>query len=283
MLVAVALSVTVGIMNWETGSGLPEEITDAIVIFVIVIACVFLGFIEEFRSEKALDALKKMAAPTATVIRDGEEKEVPARELVPGDLVVLSTGDKIPADLRLIEVANLFTQEAPLTGESTAVEKTTGVINGVEVPVGDRKNLAYTGTSVTYGRGKGVVIGTGMQTEFGKIAKMLQDVEEEETPLQKSLDKVGKVLGIASLILVAIIVGIQLVFVPGSTGKIVELFIWGISLAVAAVPEALPAVVVISLAMGVQKMAKRHALVEDFLPWKHWEVLPSSARIKLAP
>ncbi|MDP2919752.1 MAG: HAD-IC family P-type ATPase, partial [Dehalococcoidia bacterium] len=259
LLVAVVLSVIIGVVNWEPGAGLSEEITDAIVIFAIVIAVVILGFIQEFRSEKAMEALKKMAAPTATVIRDGNEKEIPAGELVPGDVVVLITGDRIPADMRLIECANLNTQEAPLTGESTPVEKTTAVIEGSEVPVGDRKNMVYTGTAVTYGRGRGIVAATGMQTEFGKIAAMLQEVEEEQTPLQKNLDKVGKILGIVSLALVTVLVTFQLIFVKGHS--FIEMFIWGVSVAVAAVPEALPAVVVISLSIGVQKMAKRHALI----------------------
>jgi Ca2+-transporting ATPase len=262
LLVAVALSVVIGIIGWEPGAGLPEEITDAIVILAIVIAVVILGFIQEYRSEKAMDALKKMAAPTATVIRDGIEKEIPARELVPGDIVVLSTGDRIPADLRLIESANLNTQEAALTGESTPIEKTTAVIVGKDVPIGDRKNMAYTGTVVTYGRGRGIVATTGMQTEFGKIATMLQDVVEEETPLQKNLGKVGKMLGIACIVIVAIVV-VMSIFRGHITSidKIMDMFIWGVSLAVAAVPEALPAVVVISLSIGVQKMVKRHALV----------------------
>jgi Ca2+-transporting ATPase len=257
LLVAVALSVIIGIINYEPGAGLPEEITDALVILAIVIAVVILGFIEEFRSGKALDALKKMAAPTATVLRDGIEREIPARDLVPGDILILSTGDRIPADARITESANLSTQEAALTGESTPIEKTVGVISGKDVPIGDRKNMVYTGTAVTYGRGRAVVTTTGMQTEFGKIAAMLQDVEEEQTPLQKNLDKVGKLLGIASLIIVAIVV-ILSIFRGHS---FVEMFIWGVSLAVAAVPEALPAVVVISLSIGVQKMVKRHALV----------------------
>ena len=257
LLVAVVLSVVIGIVNWEPGAGLPEEITDAIVILAIVIAVVILGFIEEYRSEKALDALKKMAAPTATVIRDGIEKEIPAIEIVPGDIVVLSTGDRIPADARIIESANLNTQEAALTGESTPIEKTTNIISSVDVPIGDRKNMVYTGTIVTYGRGRAVVTTTGMQTEFGKIAAMLQEVGEEQTPLQKNLDKVGKLLGIASLVIVIIVVALSIF--RGHT--FIEMFIWGVSLAVAAVPEALPAVVVISLSIGVQKMVKRHALV----------------------
>jgi P-type Ca2+ transporter type 2C len=257
LLVAVALSVIIGIINFVPGAGMPEEITDAIVIFVIVIACVLLGFVQEYRSEKAMAALKKMAALSATIIRNGDDVEVSAREIVPGDVVLLTTGDRIPADLRLIEAVNLRTEEAPLTGESTPVEKTIHPIPGDEVPIGDRKNLAYGGTTIAYGRGKGVVIATGMQTEFGKIATMLQDVEEEQTPLEKSLARTGKWLGIASIGIVAIVVALGIF----RGNSLMEMFIWGVSLAVAAVPEALPAVVVISLSMGVQRMVKRHALI----------------------
>jgi Ca2+-transporting ATPase len=266
LMAAVVISVGLGIVSYKPGAGLPEEITDAIVIFAIVIACVALGVIEEYRSEKAMEALKKMAALTATVIRRGADVEIPARDVVPGDIVVLSTGDKIPADLRLIEAFNLRTDEASLTGESTPVEKATQVIEGTEVAIGDRKNMVYSGTSVTYGRGKGIAIATGMQTEFGKIAAMLQEVEEEKTPLEKNLDKVGKWLGYACLGVVAIVVGLVLVRTLISSGAItggviLQMFIWGVSLAVAAVPEALAAVVVISLSLGVRRMVKRHALV----------------------
>jgi Ca2+-transporting ATPase len=177
LMAAVVISVGLGIVSYEPGAGLPGEITDAIVIFAIVVACVALGVIEEYRSEKAMEALKKMAALTATVIRKGADVEIPAMDVVPGDIVVLSTGDRIPADLRLIEAFNLRTDEASLTGESTPVEKTTLVIESAEVAIGDRKNMAYSGTTVTYGRGKGIAIATGMQTEFGKIAAMLQEVE----------------------------------------------------------------------------------------------------------
>lgn len=268
LVAAVVISVGLGIVTMirEPGGGLPEEITDAIVIFAIVLACVALGVIEEYRSEKAMEALKKMAALTATVIREGTDVEIPARDVVPGDVVVLSTGDRIPADLRLIEAPNLRTYEASLTGESTPVEKVIQVIEGAEVAIGDRKNMAYSGTTVTYGRGKGIAVATGMQTEFGKIATMLQEVEEVKTPLEKNLDRVGKWLGYACLGVVAIVVGIELVRASigpeGITGDVVlKMFIWGVSLAVAAVPEALAAVVVISLSLGVRRMVKRHALI----------------------
>ncbi len=259
LLVAVALSVIIGIIEHVPGQGLGEEILDAIVIFVIVIAVVVLGFIQEYRSEKSLAALKKMAALTATVVRDGKEIEIPAREIVPGDIVVLNTGDRIPADLRLVEAHNLSTLEASLTGESTPVEKTIEAIPGSEIAVGDRKNMAFSGTTITYGRGIGIVTGTGMKTEFGKIASMLQEVEQEVTPLQKNLAKVGRWIAYGCLTIVAVIVALQLIIGTGHT--LLEMFIWGVSLAVAAVPEALPAVVVISLSIGVQRMVKRHALI----------------------
>ena len=259
LLIAVILSVIIGVINYTPGGPLPEEIIDAIVIFTIVIAVVILGFIQEYRSEKSLAALKKMAALTTTVIRENTDMEIPAREVVPGDIVILNTGDKIPADLRLVEAHNLSTLEASLTGESTPIEKITSPIQGSEVPVGDRLNMAFSGTTVSLGRGKGIVIATGMKTEFGKIASMLQEVEEEETPLQKNLARVGKWIAYGCLAIVAAIVALQLIIGTGHT--ILEMFIWGVSLAVAAVPEALPAVVVISLSIGVQRMVKRHALV----------------------
>jgi len=268
LVAAVVISVGLGIVSYvhNPGAGLPEEIKDAIVIFAIVIACVALGVIEEYRSEKAMEALKKMAALTATVIREGADVEIPARDVVPGDVVVLSTGDRVPADLRLIEAFNLRTDEASLTGESTPVEKVTQVVDGTDIAIGDRKNMGYSGTAVTYGRGKGIAVATGMQTEFGKIAAMLQEVEEGKTPLENNLNRVGKWLGYACLAVVAIVVGIELVRASigpeGITGDVVlKMFIWGVSLAVAAVPEALAAVVVISLSLGVRRMVKRHALI----------------------
>ncbi len=244
LLVAVALSAVLG------------EVADAIVIFVIVLFAAGLGFYQEYRAERALEALKKMAAPLAKVVRDGQEKEVPACEIVPGDIVMLSTGDKVPADMRLIEAVNLKTGEAPLTGESMPVEKTVETING-EVSLGDRVNMAFMGTVVVYGRGRGVVTATGMRTEFGKIAALLQAVEKERTPLQINLDKLGKYIGAAALVLCFVLAGIGVM----RGHEILEMVIWGVSLAVAAVPEALPAVVTISLALGVQRMVQRHALV----------------------
>lgn len=232
------------------------EVTDAIVIFIIVLFAAGLGFIQEYRAEKAMEALKKMAAPTASAIRDGKEVEIPARELVPGDIVLLATGDRIPADLRLVEAVNLRNDEASLTGESVPVEKTVAPISG-DCGIGDRTNMAFMGSAVVYGRGLGLVVGTGMSTEFGKIAKMLQDVEEGPTPLQVNLDKMGKWIAITALGL-TIILSVLGVF---RGHPILEMLIWGVGLAVAAVPEALPAIVTISLSIGVQRMVKRHALV----------------------
>lgn len=249
LLVATAVSGVLAL----TGEG---DIWDPILIVVIVFFAVGLGFVQEYRSEKAMEALKQMAAPTATVIREGEEKEIPARELVPGDIILLETGDRIPADARLTEAVNLKIDEAPLTGESVAVDKTTQIIPG-DVPVGDRRNMAYTGTSVVYGRGKAIVTGTGMTTEFGKIAAMLQEVKAPPTPLQVNLDRMGKWIGIGALVLCCLLAGLGIMRGHG----ILEMFIWGVALAVAAVPEALPAVVTISLAIGVQRMVKRHALL----------------------
>ncbi len=230
---------------------------ESIVIAVIVLFAVLLGFIQEYRAERAIEALRQMAAPTATVLRDGEETGVPARDLVPGDVILLRTGDRIPADGRLLESINLQVEEAALTGESMPLEKHTDPLPTHDLPVGDRKNLVYAGTAVTYGRGKALVVATGMQTEFGKIAQLLQTVETGKTPLQQNLDKVGTALARAAFVVVAIIVALGLL----RGQPFIEMLIFGIALAVAVVPEALPAVVTISLAIGVQKMVKRNALI----------------------
>jgi Ca2+-transporting ATPase len=251
LLVAAVVSGVLALM----GEG---DIWDPILIVIIVLFAAGLGFVQESRSEKALEALKQMTASTATVIRDGDEEDIPARDLVPGDIILLQTGDRIPADSRLTEAVNLKIDEAPLTGESISVGKTNEIISG-DVPVADRKNMAYTGTTVVYGRGKALVIGTGMATEFGKIAGMLQEVKPPPTPLQVSLDKIGKILGIACLVICAVVAGVGIIV--GVFSHILEAFIWGVSLAVAAVPEALPAVTTICLALGVQRMVKRHALL----------------------
>lgn len=230
---------------------------ESIVIAVIVLFAVLLGFIQEYRAEHAIEALRQMAAPTATVLRDGEEVKVPARDLVPGDVVILRAGDRIPADARLLEAVNMQVDEAALTGESVPVEKHIQPLSGDGLPVGDRKNMVYAGTAATYGRGKALVVATGMQTEFGMIAQLLQTVESGKTPLQQNLDKIGTALARAAFVVVACIVALGLM----RGQPFVEMLIFGLALAVAVVPEALPAVVTISLAIGVQKMVKRNALI----------------------
>jgi len=238
-------------------SGLLGHGLEAIVISVIVLFAILLGFIQEYRAERAIDALRQMAAPTADVMRDGKEISLPARDLVPGDVIFLREGDKIPADSRLVEAVNLKVEEAALTGESVPVEKQTAALSADNVNLGDRTNMVFGGTAVTYGRGRALVTGTGMQTEFGKIAAMLDTVESSRTPLQDNLDKVGSVLAKAALAIVVVIMAIGLF----RGQPFIEMLIFGIALAVAAVPEALPAVVTISLAIGVQRMVKRNALV----------------------
>jgi Ca2+-transporting ATPase len=230
---------------------------EAIAITVIVFFAVLLGFGQEYRAERAIEALKKMAAPTATVLRDGEELDIPARHLVPGDIILIRAGDKIPADARLVEAVNLQVEEAALTGESVPVEKHTVPLPAGELALGDRRNMVFAGTAATYGRGRGVVVGTGMQTEFGKIAQLLQTVETGKTPLQENLDRVGHLLARFAVAVVVLIVGLGIF----RGQPFLEIFIFGIALAVAVVPEALPAVVTISLAIGVQRMIKRNVLI----------------------
>ena len=232
---------------------------EAIAIAVIVLFAVLLGFVQEFRAERAIEALRRMAAPTATVIRDDEEEEIPTRDLVPGDVILLRAGDRVPADVRLAESVNLQIEESALTGESVPVEKQTSPLPEGESAIGDRKNMAYAGTAATYGRGRAVVVATGMDTEFGRIAQMLQTIETGETPLQKNLDKVGNSLVKATFVVVAIVVVLGLF----RGQPFIEMLIFGVALAVAVVPEALPAVVTISLAIGVQRMVRRHALMRS--------------------
>jgi len=229
---------------------------EAIAITVIVLFAVVLGFVQEYRAERAIEALRKMAAPTANALRDGKEVALPARDLVPGDVFLLRAGDKVPADSRLFESVNLQVEEAPLTGESVPIEKHAAPING-ELTIGDRKNMVYAGTAATYGRGRAVVVATGMNTEFGKIARMIQTIEAGKTPMQENLNRLGHVLARAAFVIVALIVALGLF--RGT--PFIEMLIFGIALAVAVVPEALPAVVTISLALGVQRMVKRNALI----------------------
>ncbi len=233
------------------------EVSDAIVIAIILILNATLGVVQEYKAEKSLAALKKMVAPAALVIRDGRHTRIEAAQLVPGDVVLLESGDRIPADLRLYRVTNLKIQEAVLTGESVPVEKKSELIDKEDVSLGDRNNLAFMGTAVISGRGRGIVVATGMQTEMGQIAGMLEEQKQEDTPLQKQLNQVGKKLGLIILIVVGLVV--LLGYLRGI--PFFEMFLTGISLAVAAVPEGLPAVVTVVLALGVQKMTKKHVIV----------------------
>ena len=241
------------------------ETVESIAIISIVILNAVLGVVQEGRAEEALAALKKLAAPDAQVLRGGRRVNIPARELVPGDIVYLEAGNFIPADLRLLDSVNLKVEEASLTGEAEPVTKDANKVFEGEPPLGDRRNLAFMGTTVTYGRGHAVVISTGMKTELGKIATMLQDVEDEDTPLQVNLDKLGKQLGIAALVIVGLVfaIGVIRAVIGGEhvLEQIKESFMIAISLAIAAVPEGLPAVVTISLALGMREMIKRHALI----------------------
>jgi P-type Ca2+ transporter type 2C len=233
------------------------EVLEAVVIAVILLFAILLGFVQEFRAERAMEALRRMAAPTARVLRNGNEQDIPARELVPGDLILIAAGSRIPADARLMEAASLKLNEAALTGESVPVEKHTEALSDPDLALGDRRNLVFSGTDVTYGRGRALIVATGTDTELGQITGMLQAVEEHRTPLQENLDKVGRVLAIAAAIVVVLIAGLGVL--RGEPP--LQMFIFGVALAVAVVPEALPAVVTISLAIGVQRMVKRNALV----------------------
>ncbi len=233
------------------------DVKETIAILVIVILNAILGFVQEYRAERALQALKQLAAPIVKVRRDGRIQEIPAEELVPGDIVLLEAGTRVQADLRLVETINLRTDEAPLTGESTPVDKDARAVLPPNTPVADRVNMAFMGTGVTYGRGMGVVVETGMRTELGRIARMLQTVKRETSPLQERMAQVGKGLAIAAGILVVIVFALGLW--RGEHPH--TMFLTAVSLAVAAVPEGLPAVVTITLALGAQRMVRRNALI----------------------
>jgi len=232
------------------------DYVEAAAIMAIVVLNAILGIVQESRAEEALAALQKLAAPDAQVIRDGRRQVVPARKLVPGDIVLLEAGNYIPADVRLLETMNLKVEEAALTGESVPVQKVDDIVDE-DASLGDRKNSAFMSTLVSYGRGKGVVISTGMKTQIGLIASMIQGIHTEETPLQKRLDQLGKTLGWAALIICGLVFGIG--WIRGYDP--LEMFIIAVSLAIAAVPEGLPAVVTISLALGMREMIQRNALI----------------------
>lgn len=238
-------------------SGFIGEPVDTIAIIVIVVLNAVIGFFQEYRAEKALEALRKMAAPYAVVIREGKHLSIPAAEVVPGDMVVIEAGNIIPADLRLVEANQLRIDESALTGESVPVDKTVETLSDERLPVGDRKNMAFKGTYVTHGRGVGIAVETGMNTEFGKIASMIQAEEEAKTPLQKRLASFGQKLAISVLVICAVIFAIGVM----RGEKVINMLLTSISLAVAAIPEALPAVVTITLAIGAKNMVKQNALI----------------------
>jgi Ca2+-transporting ATPase len=245
LLAAVGLSIVLG------------HATEAIVIGAIVLLAALLGFVQEYRAERAMEALTRMAAPTATVLRDEEEIDVPARELVPGDVVLLRAGDKASADGRLAEAVNLQVEESALTGESLPVEKHTDELADADLPLGDRTNMVYSGTAIAHGRGSAVVVATGMNTEFGGIAGMLESIERAKTPLQLSLDRVAVLLARAAFVVVLLVVSLGLL----RGQPLLDMLLFGTALAVAVVPEALPAVITISLTLAAQRMVKRNALV----------------------
>ena len=233
------------------------DFIESAAIMAIVVLNAALGVVQNKRAEQALAALRKLAAPDAQVIRDGSRQVIPSTQLVPGDLILLEAGNFVPADIRLIDAINLRIDEAALTGESVAVEKNANTSLESDIPIGDRKNTAFMGTLVNYGRGKGVVVATGMYTQIGLIAEMLESVEQEQTPLQRRLDELGKTLGWAALLICA------LVFLLGWLRGYnpLDMFMIAVGLAIAAVPEGLPTVVTISLALGMREMIKRHALI----------------------
>ena len=252
------------------------EYVDSIAIMFIVVLNAVVGVIQESKAEQALAALKKMSAPNAQVIRDGHQITIQGREIVGGDIVLLEAGNYVPADLRLVESVNLKIEEASLTGESVPVEKKAAVVLDKDIPLGDRKNTAFMGTLITYGRGKGLVTGTGMNTQIGLIAEMIQSFEAEDTPLQKKLEHLGKVLGTACLAICALVFVYGLFrdthladalnsgflnYLEAEKKDIINLFMTAVSLAIAAVPEGLPAIVTICLALGMQRMIKHHALI----------------------
>ena len=254
IIVLIIAAIVSGIVGVAQGEG----VTDSIIILIVVIANAIIGVAQEAKAEKSLEALQKLSGHEAKVIRNGNIITIPARELVEGDIVVLDTGDYVPADLRIFEAVNLKSQESSLTGESVPVEKQASVIEKDELPIGDRANMLFSSSLITYGRGKGIVVETGMNTEVGKIAEMLSGAEEQETPLQKKLNQLGKTLGLVALAICLVIFVIGII----QGREIISMFMTAVSLAVAAIPEGLAAVSTIVLAIGVQKMVKRNAIVK---------------------
>jgi len=244
LIIAVGVSVFIG------------EFIDAAIISVIIIVNAILGFVQEYRAEKAIEALKKLSAPQAIVLRDGRQQKISAKDLVVGDIILIEEGTKVPADARLIEAYNLQSDESALTGESTPVEKLVCDL-AEKTAVADCKNMIFRNTVITRGRGKAVIVSIGMDTQVGKVASMIQNVEEKDTPLQKKLEAVGKSIGIAVVFIAIATFGLGMF----RGGELFDMLITAIALAVAAVPEGLPAIVTITLALGLTRMAKAKALV----------------------
>ncbi|MFN8233289.1 MAG: HAD-IC family P-type ATPase [Actinomycetota bacterium] len=258
LIAALAISILAWIL--EGTPGFPFE---PVVIGVILILNAVLGYVQEARAERAVAALQRMAATTAAVIRDGEERRIPSDEVVPGDVLVLGEGDAVAADARLLEASALSVSEASLTGESEPVDKNADRLSP-PVALADRTNMVFAGTAVTRGRGRALVIGTGMNTEVGRIAELLETTEQERTPLQREIDHVGRVLGVAVLLVAVVVVtAIALTSEIRDASDVIGVLIVGVSLAVAAVPEGLPAVLSVVLALGVQRMARRNAIVKE--------------------
>ncbi|HLT00042.1 MAG TPA: cation-translocating P-type ATPase [Acholeplasma sp.] len=257
LLIAAGIAFVTAILNNN-----PEELTEGLMIIGIVLINAILGLVQEAKAEEALESIKKMSSPHATVLRDGREIKIDVKDLVPGDYVILQAGDFVPADLRLVDVINLKCDESALTGEPVPVEKTNQAILNEDVPLGDRINLAFMGTVVTYGRGTGLVVKTGMETEIGKIASMLQNNEYSQTPLQKSIAQLGKFLAYIALGIVTVIFIIQMIrgFMIGEV-HILEAFMSAVALAVAAIPEGLPAIITIVLSIGMQNLVKKKAIM----------------------
>lgn len=257
LIIAAIISAIVGVQNGE-------GFTDTIIIMVVIICNAIIGVAQENKAEKSLEALKKLSQHTAKVIRNGELSVLQSRELVPGDVVILETGDYIPADCRIVEAINLKVQEASLTGESVPVEKDNGTLGNKEVGIGDRSNMLYSSSLVTYGRGRAIVVETGMKTEVGRIAESLTQATDNETPLQQKLDKLGKTLGVACLVICAFIFVFSVITqkINGVEVNYLKILMTAVSLAVAAIPEGLAAVSTIVLAIGMQRMVKKHAIIK---------------------
>ena len=254
IIILIIAAIVSGVIGYIEGEG----ITDSIIIFIVILVNAIVGVAQESKAEKSLEALQKLSSHVAKVIRNGNLEVVASKDLVPGDIVVLDTGDFVPADLRIIEAVNLKSQEASLTGESLPVEKMSNKIDSEKIGIGDRSNMLFSSSLITYGRGKGIVVETGMETEVGKIAGIISNTVESETPLQAKLNKLGKTLGIAAIAICIVIFIIGLLYKKDP----LDMFMTAVSLAVAAIPEGLAAVSTIVLAIGVQRMVKKHAIVK---------------------